>query len=276
MTAARQIRRFVFPTTSEIQTWGEKEITEVALTRISSSDFEQAAARVRRTRYQVVYTALVPSLIGWLAAAWLSKSGSALNDAQFWVLVCALALLVTAATFSWRTIVSARAPEQVSMYYAAACIDRLRGGGLRRGDSHYLQVVLSASESVLLSTALNRRAAGTSGARARVAGVQAGLAGQIGLAEEAWRKTRTEDAARELGECIGRALVVVTLRAWFTCNTQAQVGQNHSTVTFGTPPKAAGTESLLTRTVETTVGKGMELLLSASGSAVVLLIAGAR
>jgi hypothetical protein len=227
----------------------------------------RVSARIRTASRWFTLSALVLLMAGIGFGIVLRTAATTLPDSVYWPLAAALAVIIGATALSWRTLVAARNPAAAALYYAAACLNRLRESGTRRADVQYLCIMLPFLERQLLADRLSKRAAGTRVARGHIAAVQAGLAHRIGEAECAWRRDPCVSTAKALEESIARAAVVIALDAWFTSRTTRAAGDQPTTL------PAPGHVPLLPRILDSAMDKGTELGVGAIASALMLLLA---
>ena len=228
----------------------------------------RAATRIRRAGRWFTYSALLlpmAALSLGIAGTYLAKG---LPTGVYWTLAATLAALVMVIALRWRALVATLSPPTAALYYAAACLNRLRSDGTRPGDLQYLAIMLPFLEQQLIADHLANQVAGTKIARAHVAGVQSGLVARIGRAELAWRNSGGISGGKALRESIGRAAAVVALGAWFISRT-TPVAQDQLTVSH-----AHERAPLLGRVLDTAFAKATDALLSVAMGAIALLFAG--
>ena len=177
---------FAYPNPHELAPWIAAEMGSGP----SASAADAAAKRISTAGRMFTYSALTVPIAGALAGFGLSRIPTRMPEATYWTIALTLAVLVLFTTASWRSLVGLRWPSVATLFYGAACINRLRVGGNEQHDLRYLTIVLPLLERQLSSPHLASEVAGTKVARLHVAGIQAKLVADIGEAERHWRGER--------------------------------------------------------------------------------------
>lgn len=253
---------FAYPNPHELAPWIAAEMGSGP----SASAADAAAKRISTAGRMFTYSALTVPIAGALAGFGLSRIPTRMPEATYWTIALTLAVLVLFTTASWRSLVGLRWPSVATLYYGAACINRLRVGGNEQHDLRYLTIVLPLLERQLSSPHLASEVAGTKVARLHVAGIQAKLVADIGEAERHWRGERGTAGRDGLRGAIGRAVAIVVLDGWFVCKTKPSTVQT-------TPVPGSHESSVFARVWDSIASKGTDAALGAVGSGALLILA---